>query len=97
MEAPEVVADYGDLCGEGPLWAPQERTLYWTDITGRRWYRCRWPERTHEIIHEGFEVSGFAMREGGGFVVINSGGFWVWDGATEPTLIADSADGHRCA
>src|SRR5581483_9593631 len=24
-------------------------------------------------------------------------GFWLWDGASEPTLIADSADAHRCA
>src|SRR5579884_2223717 len=93
----ETIADYGDLCGEGPLWSASESALYWTDITGKRFYRCAWPERTHEIVHEGFEVAGFALREGGGFVVVNSGGIWAWHGAGEARLIAESADGRKCA
>jgi len=97
MAAPEIVADYGDLCGEGPLWNCAEQALYWTDIAGRRFYRCSWPDRRHEIVHQGFEVAGFAFNASGGFVVVNSSGIWLWDGAAERTLIADTADGHRCA
>ena len=29
----KVIADYGDLCGEGPLWDFRSNQLYWTDIT----------------------------------------------------------------
>src|SRR5437867_10852236 len=31
QEQLRVVADYGDLCGEGPLWDSRSETLYWTD------------------------------------------------------------------
>src|SRR5579884_1729929 len=93
----EVVADYGDLCGEGPLWNEREQALYWTDITGKRFYRCAWPAGQHRLIHHGFEIAGFAFQERGGFVVVNSSGIWLWQGAGEPHLVADTADGHRCA
>ena len=52
--AVETVADYGDLCGECPLWHGETQTLYWTDIAGKRLCRCTWPERHHQIIHEQF-------------------------------------------
>ena len=31
---PEIVADYQNLVGEGPLWHPEEKRLYWLDILG---------------------------------------------------------------
>jgi len=36
----DVLADYDCLCGENPLWHPDERRLYWTDIDSGRlfWY-----------------------------------------------------------
>ncbi len=33
-----VIADYGDLCGEGPIWDVKAQRLYWTDITGQKFY-----------------------------------------------------------
>src|SRR6185295_18076653 len=41
----QVVADYGDLCGEGPLWDDKKQILYWTDIDGKKSYRYLWNER----------------------------------------------------
>src|SRR5437762_9484235 len=48
----EIVADYGDLCGEGPLWDDQKQILYWTDIDGKKFYRYFWKERRHELVHD---------------------------------------------
>ena len=31
---PRIVADYASPLGEGPLWHPMERRLYWLDIEG---------------------------------------------------------------
>src|SRR3954464_3406464 len=92
----KVVADYGDLCGEGPLWDDKKQTLYWTDIDGRKFYRYLWSECRHELVHEGFQVNGLSMQESGGFVVTNSSGIWLWDSKAKPTLLASEVDGKEC-
>jgi D-xylonolactonase len=71
--------------------------LHWTDITGRRFFRWSPSRRASEIVAEGFDVAGFALREQGGFVVTNSGGFWLWDGVEKPEPIAEAVDGKLCA
>ena len=97
MKQIEVVADYGDLCGEGPLWHQREQALYWTDITGKRLYRWTYPDSKHQIIHQGLEVSGIALHESGNFVVVNSGGVWIWDLQNDPILIVDTIENKKCA
>lgn len=92
----DVVADYKDLCGEGPLWDYDNDILYWTDIDGKKFYRFLWKEKRHELLHDGFQVNGFAMQEGGGFVVTNSQGIWRWSPNSKPVLIASEADGKEC-
>lgn len=32
LSEPVCVAPTGDVCGEGPVWHPEEEALYWTDI-----------------------------------------------------------------
>ncbi len=91
-----VVADYGDLCGEGPLWNSREQALYWTDLARRRFYRYVWAEQRAEIISEQLQISGYAFNQAGGFVVTNIEGIWLWDGASTPTLLAREAGGRRC-
>jgi len=91
-----VVADYGNLCGEGPLWDAAEQILYWTDITGKEFFRYRWRDHRHERIHEGFQIGGFCLQEAGGFVVTNSQGFWMWTPGSPPVLLASEADGQEC-
>jgi sugar lactone lactonase YvrE len=91
-----VLADYGDLCGEGPLWDRRTNTLYWTDINGKCFYRLNWSTREHERIQSGFEVAGYAFQEPDGFVVVNAQGIWQWDGEDEPRLSITEADGTKC-
>jgi len=96
MEQVEAIADYGDLCGESPLWDARAEALYWTDITGRRVYRYLWSKKRHELLQSGTEVAGLALLDSGGFVVTNSNGIWLWDGKEEWQLVADSAEGKKC-
>ncbi len=91
-----VIADYGNLCGEGPLWDERNQVLYWTDLTGKRFFRYQWQNRRHEPVHEGFEIRGFCLQESGGFLVINSAGIWLWSPANEPVLLASEAEGKEC-
>ena len=91
-----VIANYGDLCGEGPIWDVGGRRLYWTDITGQKFYCYDWTRKQHRLVREGFEVAGAAFNRPGGFVVANSAGIWLWEETGEPRLIAGQADGSKC-
>lgn len=92
----EIIADDGNLCGEGPLWDEREEALYWTDITGRKLYRYLWREQRRERVSDGFQVGGFSRQEDGGFVVTNNDGIWLWRPNEEPLLLAKEADGQEC-
>jgi len=92
----KVVANYGTLCGEGPLWSTEEQALYWTDIAGRKLYRCNWTDGSSELVQNGFEVGGIAHHESGGFVLANSEGVWTWRPGSDPRLVLDEVDGERC-
>ena len=96
MHEPIIVADYGDLCGEGPLWDNSCSTLYWTDITGLKFYRYQPSIARHELLYQGSEISGFALNQSGGFVVTNTQGIWLWDGQGQFQPLASQVDGHRC-
>jgi sugar lactone lactonase YvrE len=91
-----ILADSGDLCGEGPLWDERCQCLYWTDQTGARFHRYEYKSRCHNVVKTGLEVNGFAVHDSGGFVVTNSSGIWCWDGLGEPQLIAAEVDGAVC-
>lgn len=92
----EIIADDGNLCGEGPLWDEGERALYWTDITGHRFFRYLWDDRRREVLSDGFQVGGFSRQSDGGFVVTNNQGIWLWRPGSEPRLLASEADGQEC-
>jgi len=91
-----VIADYGDLCGEGPLWDASCKRLYWTDITGQKFYCFDWSPRKTWAVKEGWEIAGAALNRAGGFVIANSSGIWLWEDGGEPRLVADQADGSKC-
>jgi len=91
-----VIADYGDLCGEGPIWDASCKRLYWTDIIGQKFYCYDWSPRKTWAVKEGWEIAGAALNRAGGFVIANSSGIWLWEDGGAPRLVADQADGSKC-
>lgn len=91
-----VIADNGDLCGEGPVWDADTNTLFWTDCVGLRFYAFHERSGKHEILKQGLEINGYALNQSGGFAIANNSGIWLWDGAEELRLVADQADGAKC-
>lgn len=96
-----AIANYNDLCGENPLWDIKTQRLYWTDMTGRRFYAYDWKSGKSEILEEDFEVCGAAFNEPAsgdapGWVVVNSHGIWLWDGLERLSLLTAEVDGERC-
>ena len=96
LETPEIIADFGDLNGEAPVWDPGTASLYWTDCVGFRF--CRFDSRsgTSEILRNNFEVTGFALNEGGGFVIANTKGIWFWNGKDRLQLLASEVESAVC-
>jgi sugar lactone lactonase YvrE len=96
MQQPEIIADFGNLNGEAPLWDPDTSSLYWTDCVGFKFFRFNAKSGKSEVLRTGVEVTGFALNEGGEFVIANTKGIWLWDGAKSLKLIAAEVDGAVC-
>ncbi len=96
MSRVTILADYGDLCGECPVWDSSESVLEWIDQTGQKFYRLDWPSRRHRVVAHNVAISGFRRNRSGGYVIANSQGIWHWDGGHSLTPIATELGGRVC-
>ena len=76
---PEPIADYQCVIGEGPLWHPGEKRVYWTDIPMGRMFRYDPANEVHEQIYEGEVVGGFTIQEDGSLLLfLAMGAIAIW-------------------
>lgn len=84
-----IVADFACECGEGPLWHPSEKKLYWTDIPTGRLFRYDPATDEAEQVYEGRPVGGFTLQADGSLLLFrDQGNVVVWqpgDGGGEIT------------
>lgn len=66
---PELIADYNCVVGEGPLWHPTERCVYWVDIPQGRIFRYDPASGEHSQIFEGPQVGGFTIQSDGSLLL----------------------------
>jgi len=82
-DKPELIADYACEIGEGPLWHPIERQLYWSDIPNGRLFRYDPTDGTHEQCYQGRPVGGFTVQSDGSLLLfMDRGSVAVWRGGT---------------
>ena len=103
----EKVASAKAEVGEGPVWNPDEKKVYWTDIAGGRLFKFDPETGSNETIHNGVSVGGYRFNEGGGLVLGTWEGIWLWnsdedykvlkegkvDGTDGPVRINDATSG----
>ena len=103
----EKVASANAEVGEGPVWNPDEKKVYWTDIAGGRLFKYDPESGSNETIHNGVSVGGYRFNEGGGLVLGTWEGVWLWnsdedykvlkegviDGTDVPVRINDATSG----
>ena len=76
---PELMADYRCETGEGPLWHPMERQVYWSDIPRGRIFRLNPFSRRHVQIYEGRIVGGYTIQSDGSLLLfMDRGSVAVW-------------------
>jgi D-xylonolactonase len=85
---PELIADYQCETGEGPVWHPDERRVYWVDIPNGRLFRYEPATGTHEQCYEGDPIGGFTMQEDGALLLFQSrGAIREWRDGTLRTIV----------
>ena len=76
---PELIADYACKIGEGPLWHPDEKRLYWLDIPKGRMFRYDPATGQHEQFYEGEVVGGFTIQQDGALLLFMArGAVAIW-------------------
>jgi sugar lactone lactonase YvrE len=78
MQVEHVLSVQNGL-GEGPLWHPDEKALYWVDIDEGCFYRFDPALGHHECFDVGVPIGCLAFRERGGLVLATKKGFAFWD------------------
>ncbi|WP_121740837.1 SMP-30/gluconolactonase/LRE family protein [Natronorubrum halophilum] len=98
MDTIERVADIRAHTGEGPLWHPDERRLYWVDIPAGRLYRYDPATDEHERVYEtdADPLGGFTIEADGALLLFTHGTVSRWDpsaetGTAEPVAEIDAA------
>lgn len=96
MSEVTAVAEFGDLCGECPVWNAENSVLEWIDCVGGKFLRLEWPSQKSTIVGSGLSISGFRRNRPGGYVVTNGQGVWLWDGAEGFSPVVTEVALHTC-
>jgi D-xylonolactonase len=92
---PAVVVQERCVTGEGPLWHPDERRLYWTDIPRGRLFRLDPQTGRHEQCYAGPVVGGFTIQADGALLLFQEHGrIALWRGGA-PTPLIDEIPAER--
>lgn len=71
---PVCIADYACHTGEGPLWHPLEKRVYWVDIPQGRLFRYDPATGEHEQCLETEAIGGFTIQEDGALLLFMAKG-----------------------
>ena len=90
---PTMIADYKCVTGEGPLWHPDEKRVYWVDIPMGRLFRYEPATGRHEQVYEGDEIGGFTIQDDGALLLFMArGAVKEWRDGELTTIIDEIPD-----
>lgn len=90
---PELIADYQCVVGEGPLWHPIEKKVYWTDIGTGRMFRYDPATGKHEQFYSGRPVGGYTIQADGSLLLfMERGTIAIWRDGALTTVVEDIPD-----
>jgi sugar lactone lactonase YvrE len=90
---PELIADYACVCGEGPMWHPMEKRVYWVDIETGRMFRYTPATGKHEQVYQGNPIGGYTIQEDGSLLFfMDKGTVKIWKEGQMTTVIDEIPD-----
>jgi len=93
QKTPEMVVNFACHTGEGPMWHPDERCVYWVDIPNARLFRYDPASGKTEQYETGTPVGGFTVHEDGRLLLFMAdGAVKLWDHGRTETMIEELPD-----
>ncbi len=90
---PELIADYQCEVGEGPMWHPLEKRVYWLDIGLGRMFRYDPATGKHEQVYQGSPIGGYTIQPDGSLLLFMEKGAVVnWRDGKMTTVLEEVAD-----
>ena len=90
---PELIADYACVVGEGPMWHPLEKRVYWVDIGTGRMFRYTPATGKHEQVYQGRSIGGYTIQEDGSLLFfMDKGSVAIWRAGEMTTVIDEIPD-----
>jgi D-xylonolactonase len=90
---PELIADYACVIGEGPMWHPMEKRVYWVDIATGRMFRYTPATGKHEQVYQGDSIGGYTIQDDGALLLFMSkGAVKIWNDGKLTTVIDEIPD-----
>ena len=90
---PELIADYACVIGEGPMWHPMEKRVYWVDIATGRMFRYTPATGKHEQVYQGGSIGGYTIQEDGSLLFfMDKGAVKIWNDGKLTTVIDEIPD-----
>ena len=83
MSDAECVVDCKSWLGEGPLWSPAEKALYWTDVPAYTVHRWTPDTRVQQSWRMRKMVASMSLRTQGGLILATTEGVDTWDPDTD--------------
>ena len=81
----ELLFEVHNIVGEGPVWHPIEKRLYWVDIPAGDLYQTNSDLSEFKKTHFETQIGTFAFKADGGFLLAAAEGFANWhEGQVEP-------------
>jgi D-xylono/L-arabinono-1,4-lactonase len=85
----DLIANYDCICGEGPLWHPLQKKLYWVDITTGRMFRYDPASGQHEQVYQGETIGGYTVQADGKLLLFQrNGAVRTWQEGVIETVVA---------
>lgn len=93
---PKVIANVDCATGEGPLWHPEEKVVYWVDIPNGYLYRYDPATGDHERCFSGPPIGGFTLQEDGALLLFMARGtIALWRGGSDLAMVIDEIPAER--
>lgn len=94
MEVKEALIHSQNKLGEGPLWHPDQKTLYWVDIHQNKVEQLNPQTGARKTIHFDTAVTALGIRQNGGFIAATADGIGFWDGSSTQVELFDRPEKH---
>ncbi|MCC6578893.1 MAG: SMP-30/gluconolactonase/LRE family protein [Phycisphaeraceae bacterium] len=90
----EIVADDGNLCGEGPTWDRRNCRLLWNDLTGRKLFDYHPATDQRRVLATDIDAAGIALHHDGRLVIAGRKGMFLWNAEGQRETMVGPVNGE---